>query len=118
MTSLKPIDARQYDGLTLSINSEARPRVATLAVALGICVFLAHLALAMAFRAKGWLIDYDTLFDADPNIRLKAFADVYPGGDSLVWWLPDSLHPLLPYVFGAPIVIVAKVIGLTGLVPA
>src|SRR5436190_556060 len=104
-TSFKPIDPRLYDDVALSTDAAVGPRAATLAAGLGIAVFAAHLALAVAFQAQGWFLDYDFLFDADPNIRMKALTEVYPGGDGLVWWLPNSLHPLLPYVFGAPILI-------------
>jgi hypothetical protein len=100
---------RLYDYATVRLFAPA---------ALALIVFFSHAWLAMLLDARGWFADYDFLFDADPNIRGETFAIAYPGGESIVDWLPHSVHPLLAYLIGMPIRIVSKLVGWVGLAPA
>ncbi len=81
----------------------ARWRGRACAAALALAVFLLHLRLALRLDRLGAFERFNTLFGADPNLRLESLRR----GDAL-FRLP---HPGLSYLLGIPIRALAKVVA-------
>lgn len=85
-----------------------------------IAIWLFVINFAMSLGIELWLLragafdDYDLLFEADPNARLSVMANGWGSIESLHWALPDSVHPLLAYLFSPVLRVVASVLRLFG----
>ena len=99
--------------LSNAVSRAGAGRRAALLVAL--LAFAVNAGLAWwLFRADAF-VDFNRLFETDPNVRLGEIASGWSSGGELHWRLPQSLHALMPYLFSLPIRALAIVLHALGL---
>lgn len=82
-----------------AIGPVALSRAALLALAgIALLIFGFDVWLALRMRASGALFLSDIFFDADPFRQIGQLAYAMPVPGAVIDWLPNDVHPLVPYM--------------------